>query len=732
MFTSEQKDIIEAFNRGFADKKQSKIIVYGIGINTKAVLEGTDGFSFIGLMDVATEGQCKYGYNVYSADIVAETLADSIIAIIARDSVINIIYKRIEWLHTEKGMDIYDYAGRKLGINEGMYRNESLPYWSKNVDFMKKEIDRHSIITFDIFDTLVTRKVLSPTDIFELVDKWVKEEIGDIDYKNLRLTCEKKLGEMGGFPSLDDIYAAMRGGTNKRKHNNLTVEDMEVIKQYEYNLDMNSIVPRDCMVDLFNYARKNKKVYLLSDMYYSENQIVQMLQSNGITGYEGIWISCERGATKEAGTMYEKFVSHLKCVGLISSCKEKELKKIVHIGDNRYCDYDRAVEAGIDAINIYNGYELLQASSMQDILVEPKDISCKLVLGLINASAFNNPFSLSLDKGWYAIHDTYSLGYVFLGPIILGFSQWFKKKVESIGVHQILFPSRDGYLIQKVYDMIDDGNNLPTIYFRASRRALTVASIQDRSDIERISSRRYEGIVADYMMTRFGIHIIDTDLRATKLIGDMSQCEIDTLLNDYEDAIISNAQRERYYYLNYLKKMGIDIGRKMAVFDFVASGTVQYNLERLLQMDLNGIYFATMNLPNDMYTEKTDRIKTAFGNVRPYSSSTNMAKNYLFIESILVDDKPTFSHIDDNGNEIYEEQVNRTSYSDIESVQKGILSFVADYVDLYGNIPINLKFADSIYGILFSKQCKVDNEIKRKFINDDYYDGKNENNMLCI
>ena len=131
-FSAEQKTVIRAFEQGFSNRKEQKMILYGVGINTKAVLEGTSGFSFIGLMDAASEGQIKDGLSIYSAEELLQMLGKPLIVIMARQSVVNIIYKRIAWLHEEHGIEIYDFQGKQLGAGAFKYENEQLPYWDSN------------------------------------------------------------------------------------------------------------------------------------------------------------------------------------------------------------------------------------------------------------------------------------------------------------------------------------------------------------------------------------------------------------------------------------------------------------------------------------------------------------------------------------------------------------------------------------------------------------------------
>ena len=100
---------------------------------------------------------------------------------------------------------------------------------------------------------------------------------------------------------------------------------------------------------------------------------------------------------------------------------------------------------------------------------------------------------------------------------------------------------------------------------------------------------------------------------------------------------MKNARTVREQYLRYFERKALLTDKAQAIFDFVAGGTVQYNLTRLLHHDILGLYFATMNLPNEMYDADTDDIRTAYGNIQSYKVLNQLGKYYLFLETILVD-----------------------------------------------------------------------------------------------
>ncbi len=513
---------------------------------------------------------------------------------------------------------------------------------------------------------------------------------------------------MVNCPNLDEIYDNLADicGWN--------YEVKEEVKAIECLTDYDVIVPRKKMCEVFRYAAKlGRKIYLISDMYYSQKDMKKILEKNGITGYEDVFISCDIKRQKSDGTLYKWFLAH---------CGENA--KVLHIGDNRRVDIEKARECGLDSFHVYSSYEILMASAMQDILVDIKTIREKCIVGLVISEIYNNPFVMYGSRGYYNIHKGKDVGYSFIGPFMMEYIQWFQQKVKENHIEQVLFPSRDGYLIQKIYKQQKE--QIDNVYFRVSRRAATVAGITDLRDIQRVAQRAYQGNYGDFLKNRFGIAMRKDDLRAENDVNKRKDL-LNQILTDYEAEILQEAREERKSYFKYLDKKKIINRKKQVIFDFVAGGTVQYNFGKLLQKDLKGMYFATMNLPNDMYKQDTGMIDTAYGNIQSYGTNNNLAKYYLLLETILVDGKATFSHIDDKGHEIYETSDREVSkYPEIKKVQQAVMY----YCDLWkksfyllNNEKPALQFVDQLLGMLFTRRCIVDDDVKNIFYNDDIYDG---------
>lgn len=701
-YESEQKLVIDTFQKSFSSQNNKKIVLYGIGKNTEAVLYGTEGFSFAGLMDQSSVGQTIYGQKVLSDEEVIELCP--VIVIIARQSVVNIIFKRIQYLNTEHGIPIYDFQGNLLGSESLVYKNSDLLYWNASEQELIEKIRENDIISFDIFDTLLMRRVLQPTDVFELVEIQLREQGYIYPFADMRLKAEQVLK----MPDIDEIY--------KKMQEIYDVDDfvLQHMKKLECEIDACMLLRREKMCQIYQIALKEgKEVYLLSDMYYPKLYLEGLLKDKGIVGYRDLFVSCDIKKEKSDGSLYQWYVSKLGS------------GRMLHIGDNRRVDIVKAIEHGINAYHIYSAYELLMASSMQSLLSDVGTLQRRCILGLIISRVYNNPFRFYLSRGYLQVNDIRELGYFFIAPMLAEFVRWFIFQAKERKVQQILFPSRDGYLIKRIYELMAD-NDIETVYFRTSRRAATVAGIYDLDDIKRIASRKYKGTYSEFLKSRFGINMKDTDIYREAFIKDQNDELTQKILRDYEISILQNAKVERKQYLGYLDNMGILTDKIQVLFDFVAGGTVQYNLCRLLQKNIKGLYFATMNLPNDMYAEDIEDIAAAYGNITSYGSQNQLSKYYLFVETILIDDKESFSHIDSMGKEVFEQGSAKSNFSEIEQLHKGVFDYVTEYQQYFSvlkNIQPELEFTDMLFGMLFSEQSIVSEKIKNVFQNDDIYDG---------
>lgn len=61
---------------------------------------------------------------------------------------------------------------------------EAAKYYKKSKEELKKELQQYDAISFDVFDTLIMRRILNPEDIFEMVDARIRiKKIYITDFK---------------------------------------------------------------------------------------------------------------------------------------------------------------------------------------------------------------------------------------------------------------------------------------------------------------------------------------------------------------------------------------------------------------------------------------------------------------------------------------------------------------------------------------------------------------------
>lgn len=192
-------------------------------------------------------------------------------------------------------------------------------------------IKKYSIITFDIFDTLVERKVDRPSDVFVIVgEKILGKESAEIFVKD-RIEAEniarRKLCNVE--VSLGDIYKILE--KKYEKH-------IESLINEEIQTEIDICIPKSMGISAFNYAIAQKKeVYIISDMYLPQNVIEKILSKCEITGEKEVFVSNECGVNKISGKLFQYVVDKYKL----------DTSEILHIGDSIKADCFGAMKMGI-------------------------------------------------------------------------------------------------------------------------------------------------------------------------------------------------------------------------------------------------------------------------------------------------------------------------------------------------------------------------------------------------
>ncbi len=319
-----------------------------------------------------------------------------------------------------------------------------------NPEKIKMKIKNYDVVSFDIFDTLVKRRIPREKDLFKLVAL------------NYNLTAINKM-DVTKFYEARKIAAI-------QAINNLTdeSEDIQLFEIYnqlppEYDYCKNDLMLEELKLeiklcqanlmikDIYDWCiKQGKTVIIISDMYLSYECITTILHNCGYAGYDEIFLSSKVKKKKATGRLYEHVLKQEKYSD----------KKIIHIGDSLRSDYLEAKKHGFEAIKIpkypihikfYNRGR--KVSKQHDTQID---------LGRI----INNTINVAKS-------DYYKYGYEALGVLLLGYSQWLNNIIKEKGIEKVFFLARDGYLIQSVYNCLyEEENRVDSSYLYVSRKSI--------------------------------------------------------------------------------------------------------------------------------------------------------------------------------------------------------------------------------------------------------------------
>jgi len=483
------------------------------------------------------------------------------------------------------------------------------------LDNIKDEIRKHSVISFDIFDTLLLRPYVKPTDLFLHIEK--SEKIPFFCYlrqdaeKNARMH-HKELEDI----SLDMIYDEI---DEKYKH----------LKQTEMDWEEMVLRANPEIKHVYEYAQKQgKKIVIASDMYLPTDFIRKILHKNGYKNWNKLYVSAELGKTKCSGHMYQQIIEDF------SNIKPKD---ILHIGDNKHSDFKKAKRMGIEAIH----YPMLIKQYLKQD---------KRAYSLLNQK--NNALSVSVLLGllayqWQQIrcdikpkNDYWSnIGYNYAGPLSYGYARFIEKEALKNDLDNIFFIARDGWLLQKVFKSFN--NRIKNSYVYAPR----ILNLICRLDYNRKDKHQAKAIIDNFSKTNDKIK----KLAEESILENNEQ--IHTFIQKYIDLFKTEANRFFDNYKKYLTTKTSEAD-KIGLVDTI---TCEFSSQKLIQSSLKntlkGIYWGILTSPIQGMFETTTFTKSEA------TTQTNrevFTANWNFIEFLITSPEYPIKNISSDGKPIYD------------------------------------------------------------------------------
>ena len=732
MKDNKYETVAEEFNNNFERHRHKKIVLYGLGQYTKEILEKAKEFQFVGLLspETADIGKQFFGIEVLAFEHVLDTRP--IIVIAARYELEQIILKDIVFLNKTHGIEIYFKDG---SIAKQAPECQPHPSWKSDEIELMEKINKYDAVSFDIFDTLISRRIEKPSDVFLVVDKRCKKIYGtSFDYHHLRRDAESRLQNPDRDVCIVDLYKEM----SKLKPD--FGQHMSEVLTLELEVEANLIVPCSKMIEIYKkLLLKGKPLFLITDMYLPKSFITGILSAHGIDGYRELYVSADYGQNKKSGELFKKIKSYFS-------------GSILHIGDNYLSDVDAALKSGIGAFHVLSARDYLASSSMRGIINADKSIGDRITVGIIAKRIFGNPF-IRLDKanGIPVISSHQDFGYLILGPLALGYILWLCKRCKNLGVGKILFCAREGLFLKRLYEMIrllHGQQELPeSEYFRTSRKMASVVSLMGWDDIAHSFDRhRYFGTFKSLMFQRFSVNVSDADEVTNQVVDTRS--DLDTVLSmisRYEEQILNQAKRERKAFIKYVNSICNFKDTIFAISDQGNAGTVQMAIEKLIDTssNLNGLYLCALkdNSSRDLLDEIS--IEGLNETINPYglerfdgyldpTRHSFLKSNHLF-ESVFTAPEGCYIRCNENGSfENGPKFSNQKNWYYKEKIFLGIRDFFNDYLkaDKFHEFEsISSDLTDRIFGLIEDGKVLVDEKIKDTFYFDNPYVREKENQI---
>ncbi len=341
--------------------------------------------------------------------------------------------------------------------------------------------------TFDVFDTLITRKTATPEGIFALIQKKLqkKEEyLGFSDYiknnfYNLRINAEilarHTYCAVGGAEdvTLEQIYEAMS------MTGSISVEEAQKLISLEKETEYENVIGIDANINKIRQLISNgEQVVLISDMYLDKQIIHEMLvKADLIFEKANLYVSSEYKKSKWSGNLYKT----------VKANEKAEYENWIHCGDNKISDIKAAEKLGIKT-QLFN-FEAFMKCEEKFIENNKEDIFIQLTIGSARNVRLKENFTGASAIGA-------SIGAAILFPYVW----WMLQESLRKGIKRLYFIARDGFVLKEIADIIIDKLkvNVVTHYIYGSRLAWRIPSFsENNNDLYKLMRWSYSGKIKD-------------------------------------------------------------------------------------------------------------------------------------------------------------------------------------------------------------------------------------------
>ena len=453
------------------------------------------------------------------------------------------------------------------------------------------------ISSFDIFDTLLTRLVIEPTEIFKICGDralqfgWINFSADTFREARSKAEQRSRLFYESDEVSLDEIYREVANTLE------IEIETIDKLKNLELEIELEYLVAIPQAYQLIENARRSHpNILFLSDMYLPEAFLEEKLKQHGFW-QEGdrLYISSRSRKSKVKGDL---FLQVLKDLHLSP-------QELTHTGNNWQSDVIKPRSLGINSIYFNeanpNRYELI----LQKYANTTNGIT-SLWAGISRYTR------LTIETTTEKESIIRNIAASVAAPILTAYTIWILQQAKAKQLTRIYFLARDGEILlqiakelaPKIYPEVE------LRYLYVSRQALRMSGLTkinaafwgwmfDDTDIFTIDS-----LVARMCLDRQTAQPIFERLgypcdRWQKNLSVKARISLRVNLEKHEplqELVLQIAVQKREVLKAYLQQEKLLDGEAFGLVDVGWRGSLQLSLENAFEIfgtrSPVGLYFA--------------------------------------------------------------------------------------------------------------------------------------------
>lgn len=288
------------------------------------------------------------------------------------------------------------------------------------------------LISFDIFDTLLARSLVQPTDLFD----YLAHVHGIHGFKTARIAAEsvaRRRHKTRSEVSLEEIYAVLAQMISLPA--DAAAQEIAAEKLVLY--------ANPAALSVLDIAQSlGKRVVAISDMYMSSAQLEDLLAHCGIK-VDKVYSSSDLRHL-DIGKYNGRAYPYVATMEMVSA------DRILHFGDNEQSDIAQAQAQSLSALHVERNFALAPRQ-MQDfgrlIGKGVQSFSHSVVFGTILRRVV-------ADQQLHESGSAYRFGYVYGGPLVAGFLKFILSDAKKRGIDHLNLLARDGVVIDQAMDVL--------------------------------------------------------------------------------------------------------------------------------------------------------------------------------------------------------------------------------------------------------------------------------------